>query len=162
MKKQEKIKLTVKGLEQLKEELANRKGDIKTKLTNDINEAREAGDISENEAYTQALDNAASNDIRIMKLENIIKNSIIVHSIDDGKVGIGEKVVIQTENGQEKTYEIVGATESDPLNNKITENTPIGKALIGKRKGDKVKIQLPAGEIEYKIIEVEQKADSLK
>jgi len=162
MKQQEKTKLTAIGLAKLKEELANRKGDIKKKLTEDLNEAREAGDITENEAYTQALDNMASNDIEIIKLENIIKNSVIVHSIDDGKVGIGEKVRIQLENGQEKTYEIVGATESDPLNNKITENTPIGKALIGKRKGDTVKVQLPTGEVQYKIIAVEQRADSMK
>jgi transcription elongation factor GreA len=162
MKKQKKTKLTATGLQNLKDELVKRQGETKKKLTEDVNEARSAGDLRENEAYSQALDNAASNDIRILKLQSLIANSVIVNSIDDGKVGIGERVTIQTEEGQDKTYEIVGATESDPLNNKITEDTPIGKALVGKRKGDTVKIQLPNGEVEYKITVVEQKADSLK
>lgn len=155
-KKEEKIDLTPKGLKKLKKELEERQGEIKKKLATDIEENRNAGDVSENEGFEQALDNYASNEARIAEIEHIIANSIVVEPKDDGKASIGETVVVKNDKGEEVTYEIVGDTEADPLNNKITDDSPIGSALVGHKAGDKVKVTLPAGVVEFEILEIKE------
>lgn len=156
MKKAEKVTLTAKGLQKLKDELEERQGEFKDKLSSDIEENRNAGDVSENEGFEQALDNFASNEARIAEIEHTINNSIVVESKDDGKVGIGETVTIKNHNGQEITYEIVGDNEADPLANKITDDSPIGSALVGHKKGDKVNVNLPAGIVEFEIVSIKE------
>jgi transcription elongation factor GreA len=156
MDKNTDITLSPKGLEKLKNELAERTGEMRKKLADDIEENRNAGDVSENEGFEISLDNYASNEARIAEIEHIIATAIVVESKDDGKVGIGETVVVKNSQGVTITYEIVGDNEADPLNNKITDDSPIGSALVGHKKGDKVSVNLPAGKIEYEILEVKE------
>ena len=155
MNKNDVMTSTPQSVEKLKEELAERTSTLKEKLAADIEEARNAGDVSENEAFEQALDNFASNEARIGEIENILSTAVVIESKNDGKAQLGEKVTVKTNTGNTVTFELVGDTDADPLNNKITDDSPIGSALVGHKKGDKVKVKLPTGVVEYEILSVE-------
>ncbi len=120
-----------------------------------IDEAKQMGDLSENAEYHDARDQMAWAQSRVLEIDAILQNSEIVTSTksDDGFVDIGTTVVVKV-NGKEKEYSIVGAQEANPLIGKISNESPLGGAFIGKKKGDLVSVQVPAGEQEYKIIAV--------
>ena len=146
--------LTPEGLKKLEEELQTRKTEMRQKIADIIKEAKEQGDLSENAEYTEAKRQQADNERRIMELENHIRTSEVANFVKGSKVvQMGSKVKVKF-NGEEQIFEIVGSNEADPLIWKISNESPIGKVLLGKKAGDKVKAGTPSGEKEYKIIEV--------
>jgi len=123
-----------------------------------IKEAREQGDLSENAEYDAAKDEQRDIEAQIVELENILKNAEIIQDNDKSKDKIKMESVVKlhdVEYDEDIEYTIVGSSEADSLNNKISNESPLGAALIGKKVGDTVKIEAPVGEIEYKIISVD-------
>ena len=146
--------LTPEGLKKLEEELEMRKREMRQKIALIIKEAKEQGDLSENAEYTEAKRQQADNERRIMELENIIRTSQVSSFDKKSKVvQMGSEVKVKF-NGEEQIFEIVGSNEADPLSWKISNESPIGKAIMGGKAGDKVKVQTPSGEKEYRIVEV--------
>lgn len=146
--------LTPEGLKKIKEELEMRKTEMRRKIAEIIKEAKEQGDLSENAEYTEAKRQQADNERRILELENQIRTSQVANFVEgSGVVQIGSKIKVKF-NGDDQSFDIVGSNEADPLAGKISNESPIGKALMGKKAGDKVKVDTPSGEKEYKIVEV--------
>ena len=150
--------ITAEGLQKLEEELAQRKGAIREEILERIKEARAQGDLSENSEYDQANGDQGKNESRIVELEQMIKTAVIIDtsaSSKEGKVSLGCTVVLKDmETEEEESYTLVGTTEADPFENKISNESPVGKAVIGKKIGDVVIAVTPAGELSYKILEV--------
>ena len=150
--------ITAEGLQKLEEELAQRKSVIREEILERIKEARAQGDLSENSEYDQAKEDQGKNESRIVELEQMIKTAVIIDtsaSSKEGKVSLGCTVVLKDmETDEEETYTLVGTTEADPFDNKISNESPVGKAVIGKKIGDVVIAVTPAGELSYKILEV--------
>ncbi len=146
--------LTRNGLKKLQEELEQRKGEIRQRIAKAIKEAKEQGDLSENAEYSEAKRQHSENERRIMELENIIRTSQVADYCEKcNVVQVGSKIKVKFD-GEEKIFYIVGSNEADPSSGKISNESPIGKALIGKAPGDKVSVKTPAGELVYKIIEI--------
>ena len=150
--------ITAEGLQKLEEELAQRKSVIREEILERIKEARAQGDLSENSEYDQAKEDQGKNESRIVELEQMITTAVIIDtsaSSKEGKVSLGCTVVLKDmETDEEETYTLVGTTEADPFDNKISNESPVGKAVIGKKIGDVVVAVTPAGELSYKILEV--------
>ena len=150
--------ITAEGLQKLEEELAQRKGAIREEILERIKEARAQGDLSENSEYDQAKEDQGKNESRIVELELMIKTAVIIDtsaSSKEGKVSLGCTVVLKDmETEEEESYTLVGTTEADPFENKISNESPVGNAVIGKKIGDVVIAVTPAGELSYKILEV--------
>ena len=150
--------ITAEGLKRLEEELAQRKGAIREEIVERLKEARAQGDLSENSEYDQAKEDQGKNESRIVELEQMIKTAVIIDTTASGKEGIvslGCTVVLKdVETGEEETYAIVGTTEADPFNNKISNESPVGTAILGKKVHDVVVANTPAGELSYQIMEV--------
>jgi transcription elongation factor GreA len=146
--------LTAEGLKKLKEELEMRKSEMRQKIALIIKEAKEQGDLSENAEYTEAKRQQADNERRIMELENQIRTSEVASFVKGSKtVQMGSKVKLKF-NGDEQVFNIVGSNEADPLSFRISNESPLGKVLMGKQAGDKVMASTPSGEKEYEILEV--------
>jgi transcription elongation factor GreA len=146
--------LTPEGRKKLEVELEMRKIEMRQKIALIIKEAKEQGDLSENAEYTEAKRQQSDNERRIMELEGIIRTSQVASfDKESNVVQMGSKVTVKF-NGDEQTFDIVGSNEADPLGGKISNESPIGKALMGKKAGDKTMVQTPSGEKEYKIVEV--------
>ena len=150
--------ITAEGLKKLEEELAQRKGPIREEIVERLKEARAQGDLSENSEYDLAKEDQGKNESRIVELEQMIKTAVIIDTTASGKEGIvslGCTVVLKdVETGEEETYAIVGTTEADPFNNKISNESPVGSAILGKKVHDVVVANTPAGELSYQIMEV--------
>lgn len=151
MKKQ--FHMTQEGIDELKAELASlvaRRGD----LADSIKTAREQGDLSENAEYHAAKDDQERTESRIMELERILQNvEVIKKPKGDAKVQLGSTVKLQG-NGTEKVFQVVGTVEADPLSGKISDESPIGQALLSKKVGDEVEIKTPVETKSYKITEI--------
>lgn len=151
--------LTREGLKKYEDELHELKVNKRREVAQKIKEAREQGDLSENAEYDAAKDEQRDIEARIEELEAILKNVEVVdteeESNDLGKVSFGLTVRVKdNEFGDEMNFKIVGATEANSLKGKISNESPLGKALIGAKKGEVVKIEAPAGEIEYTILDI--------
>ena len=150
--------ITAEGLRKLEEELAQRKGPIREEIVERLKEARAQGDLSENSEYDQAKEDQGKNESRIVELELMIKTAVIIDTYSSGKEGIvslGCTVILKdVETGEEETYTVVGTTEADPFNNKISNESPVGTAILGKKVHDVVVANTPAGELSYEILEV--------
>ena len=150
--------ITAEGLRKLEEELAQRKGPIHEEIVERLKEARAQGDLSENSEYDQAKEDQGKNESRIVELELMIKTAVIIDTSSSGKEGIvslGCTVILKdVETGEEETYTVVGTTEADPFNNKISNESPVGTAILGKKVHDVVVANTPAGELSYEILEV--------
>lgn len=153
------ILITKEGLEKIKEELNYLKEVKRKEVAERLKEAISYGDLSENAEYEEAKNEQAFTEGRILELEEKVKYARIID--DKTKKGaivqLGSKVVIQNLTGKTKSeeeYVIVGSTEADPINHKISNVSPVGKALLDKRVGEVIKVMAPAGVIEYKIIQV--------
>lgn len=146
--------VTPVGRKKLEVELEMRKSEMRRKIALIIKEAKEQGDLSENAEYTEAKRQQADNERRIIELENTIRTSQ-VYNFNEGSdvVQMGSKVTMKV-GKVEQIFDVVGSNEADPLNGKISNESPIGKAIFGKKTGEKVKVQTPGGEKEYKIVEV--------
>ena len=146
--------LTPEGLKKLKEELVMRKTEMRQKIAEIIKEAKEQGDLSENAEYSEAKRQQSDNERRIIELENEIRTSEVSSFDKKSKaVQMGSKVRVKL-NGSEQEFCIVGSNEADPISGKISNESPIGQALLGKRADEKVKVMTPTGEKEYLIQEV--------
>ena len=147
--------LTPQGLEKIKKELDYLKNVERKKIAQRLKKAVSYGDLSENADYSQAREDQDLVEQRIASLEDMIKNAVVINrKYHLGYVQVGSKVKVQN-NSKIMELEIVGAQESDPSKGKISCESPIGRALINKRKGDIVDIKLPRREIKYKILEVD-------
>lgn len=153
------VLLTEEGLKKLKTELKHFEEVRRKEVAARLKEAIAYGDLSENSEYEEAKNEQAFVEGRIVELEKMIANATIIKEDKKGKqagVQIGSTVTVQniTENDDPETYTIVGSTEADPVEHKISNESPIGSALLGKEKGDVVKVRVPAGIFEYKIIKI--------
>ena len=146
--------MTKEGLEKLKEELSELVETKRPAVAQRIQDAREMGDISENAEYDAAKQQQAFAEGRIAELEEIIKNAKVAVGGKNGEVSVGSMVTVHIE-GEEETFYIVGAVEADPVNKKISHESPIGSALLGKKIGDKIEIEVPIGNITYTVLKVE-------
>ena len=149
--------MTKEGLEKLEQELDNLKLVKRPEVIERIKIARSYGDLSENSEYEAAKDEQAFIEGRILTVETMIRYAEIVDNanIDKNEVALGKAVVFQeVGDDEEEEYEIVGTAEADPFSGKISNESPIAQALIGRKVGDVVKIPLPMGEIEVKIVDV--------
>jgi transcription elongation factor GreA len=151
--------LTKEGLEKIKKELEERKSVIRKGIALAIKEAKEQGDLSENAEYNEAKSREIENEKRISELESILKNSVVVQKDSKSKkIGIGSVVRLKSEKKVERVFYIVGSDEADPTSNKISNESPLGAALMHKKPQDKVVVDLPSGEkVEYEIVSVENK-----
>ena len=151
------IELTKDGLEELKAELKDLLDVELPAVVARVAAAREHGDLSENSEYKGAKDDQTVIEARIAKIEAVLsKAKVVKQTRSHTKVGIGSKVVVVREDDKKKkyTYTIVGEFESDPSEGKISSVSPLGKALIGRKKGDQVVVEAPAGKINYLIKEI--------
>lgn len=149
--------MTYEGLQELEKELEDLKVNRRREIAEKIKEAREQGDLSENAEYDAAKDEQRDIETRIEKLENILKNAEVVLAEDkeSGKINIGSTfTLLDIEYDEEVEYKLVGATEADSLNGKISNESPVGKALLGAEKGDMVEVDTPAGVLRYKVIHI--------
>ena len=149
-----KIQVTKEGLESLKTELAILKEKKRPKLVSRLSHARAEGDLSENSDYQNARDELEFMDGRINELEEVLKNAEVVDGRGRGDgVAIGTSVKVKV-NGDKHEYSIVGDWEADPAAKKISHTSPLGQALVGKKVGEKVEVEAPAGKITYEILSI--------
>lgn len=149
---EEKTYLTMEKKAELEAELSNLKGNERSKIIEALEYAKSLGDLSENAEYHQARDDQAKLEDRINQIENILKHSVIVSKHVSTVVEVGSTVEVEKQGGDKKTFEIVGSEESDMTLGKISNRSPIGSALLGKKKGDTAEVNTPAGIVVYKII----------
>ena len=152
--------MTYKGLRELEEELEDLKVNRRRDIAEKIKEAREQGDLSENAEYDAAKDEQRDMEARITELEEILKNAEVFldEDIESGVVNIGSAfTLLDLEYDEELVYELVGETEASSLEGKISNESPIGKAIIGAKEGDIVEIDAPAGKLTYKVIKIHNK-----
>ena len=145
--------LTYAGLKKLEEELHDLKVNKRKEIAGKIKEAREQGDLSENAEYDAAKDEQRDIEARIEEIEKILKNAEVVveDEVDLDTISVGCKVKVY-----DVEFKIVGSTEANSLEGKISNEAPVGKALIGAKKGDTVQVEMPSGIIEYKVLEIER------
>ena len=151
--------LTYEGLKRYEAELQNLKVVKRKEVAQKIKEAREQGDLSENAEYDAAKDEQRDIELRIEELEKLLKNAEVVveDEIDLDKINIGCKVkVYDVEEDEEMEFKIVGSTEANSLQNKISNESPVGQALMGKKAGDVVDVETQAGVIQYKVLEIQR------
>ena len=149
--------LTYTGLKKYEDELHDLKVNKRQEIAQKIKEAREQGDLSENAEYDAAKDEQRDIEARIEELEKILKNAEVVveEEADLDKVSIGCSVkILDCEFEEELEYKIVGSTEANSLKGKISNESPVGKALLGKKVGDTVTVETPAGEFSYKVLSI--------
>ena len=152
-------KLSPERHKELQDELVYLKTVREKEVAEMIKEARSYGDLSENSEYDEAKDEQGRVYSRIAEVENILANCIIIEEqeLDGDYVRLGSTVtVLDKEFDEEVTYKIVGSQEADPMNGAISEDSPFGKALLGKNEGEDVTVDAPSGPVEYKILKIER------
>ena len=151
------IKLTKQGLTVLRAELEELRGVKRPKLVERLAYARSQGDLSENSDYQSAKEELEFLDGRIDELEEVVKTASVVSGsgkTGNGGIGVGTKVTVRV-NGTKTVFDIVGEWEADPMNKKISHDSPLGIALSGKNVGDKVEVEAPAGKLQYEVLAIE-------
>jgi transcription elongation factor GreA len=147
--------LTKDGMEKLTVELDDLIKNQRPKVAGELKEAKEQGDLSENASWEAAKDHQAFIEGRIAELEQILRNAVVIAAPKKkDKIDIGSVVHLEIEDGKQ-TYTIVGSTEANPSEGRISNESPIGQALLGKTKGEEVVITVPSGEMVYKISHIE-------
>lgn len=149
--------LTEKGLQELERELEHLKTEGRKDIAEKIKVALSFGDLSENSEYDEAKSEQGKLEARIVEIEYMLKNVKIIdeENIDTGKVFVGSKVTIKDlETKESLTYQIVGFAQADPDNGRISDESPVGRALLGKKKGETVNVEVPVGVISYKIMSI--------
>ena len=146
--------LTYAGLKKLEDELHDLKVNRRKEVAGKIKEAREQGDLSENAEYDAAKDEQRDIEARIEEIEKILKNA---DEVDVGKINVGCTVKVYDEEFEEEMeFKIVGSSEANSLQGKISNESPVGKALIGRSVGDQVSVETQAGMIVYKVLEIQR------
>lgn len=151
---EKKVMLTQEGYDKLVKRLENLKSVRRIEVANRLKAAIALGDLSENSEYVDAKNEQAFLEGEIMDLEKQINNSGIIKEEKSDSVSLGSTVRIRFPNGDEDTYKIVGSTEADPDENRISDESPLGTALIGRKAGDEVQVHAPAGILKYNILEI--------
>lgn len=156
MDKAKRIQITKEGFEELKRELEELVDIKRPKVVERLSNARVQGDLTENSDYLNAKNELEFLDGRIEELQEVLKNAEVISDKKQGGdgVGLGTKVTVKV-NGSTHTFHIVGEWEADPAEKKISYTSPLGQALIGKRVGDRVEVEAPAGKIVYEILAIE-------
>jgi len=147
------ILLTAKGLKKLQDELADLQNRGRKEVAKRLKEAIAYGDLSENAEYDEAKNQQAFIEQRISILEEQIRNAKVVKEVKGDVVQIGSKVTLKS-GKEEHEFTIVGSTEADSMAHKISNESPVGAAILGKKKGETVKVKAPGGEFEYKILAI--------
>jgi transcription elongation factor GreA len=148
--------LTPEGVERLQKELEELTGPARKELASRLRNAIQQGDLSENADYHKAKEDQAFLEGRIQELEHILRNVIIIEDKPKQRdiIEIGARVTVQEEGFDTETYRLVGAKEADPRNGHISNESPIGRALLGHRVGDKVVVETPNGQTQFKILNI--------
>lgn len=156
MKKDEKkVYLTSEGFLKMEDELNELKTVTRPEIINAVKEARALGDLSENAEYHSSREKQSKIEARIKELEYSLEHATIIENAKDGKVEVGSVVTIKYDDDDDvEEYSIVGTNEADPFANKISNESPIAAALIGKKVGDKVKVESPNGSFDVEIVKV--------
>ena len=151
--------LTYEGLQKLESELHNLKVVKRKEVAQKIKEAREQGDLSQNAEYDAAKDEQRDIEARIDEIEKILKNAEVVveEEVDLDKISVGCRVkILDMEYDEELDYKIVGSTEANSLKGKISNESPVGKALLGAKVGEVVTVETQAGDLNYKVLEIQR------
>lgn len=151
------LKLTQQGRDTLRAELEKLRDVKRPKLVDRLSYARSQGDLSENADYQSAKEELEFLDGRIDELEEVVKTATVVSGngkAENGGIGVGTKVTVKV-NGTKAVFDIVGEWEADPINKKVSHDSPLGAALVGKKVGEKVEVEAPAGKLQYEILAVE-------
>ncbi len=146
--------LTAEGIEALKSELKELTTTKRAEIAERLKEAKADGDLSENAMWDAARDEQSFIEGRISEIEHILKHATVIEAKKGGHVSLGSTVHVELEDGQQR-YVIVGSTEANPDQGRISDESPIGKALLGKKPGDEVQVNVPSGVLTYKITKVE-------
>lgn len=147
--------LSTEALEEMKKELVMRKKEIRREIAENILHAKEMGDLSENFEYQTAKEEQALNETRIVELEDIMHDVVIVQDTMGAKeIALGTTFLVETE-GKRKTFSLVGSNEANPLEGKISNESPIGLAFLGAKPGESIEFQAPSGIVSYKIVEIQ-------
>ena len=153
-------KLSAERFEELKEELNYLKTVREREVADLIKEARSFGDLSENSEYDEAKNEQGRLYSRIAEIENILSNCLVISEEETGTsdtIQLGSRVlVLDTEFQEQETYQIVGSQEADPMNGRISEESPFGRALLGKREGDDVMVEAPVGNVHYQVLKIQR------
>jgi len=148
------FRLTKDGIAELEKEL-NALTRERSAVADRIKTAREFGDLAENAEYQSARQEQEKNESRIAEIEHILQNAAVITApTNDNAVELGNSVKLESKNGKTKEFQVVGTVEADPLNGKISDESPIGKALLGKKVGDEIEIKTPAETTVYKIARI--------
>lgn len=158
MSEEKKIVLTYEGLKKMEDELQDLKVVRRKDVAEKIKEARGQGDLSENAEYDAAKEEQAEIEARIVTLEKMLRNAEVIdeEEISTGTVNIGNTIKIYDEEFEEEViYTLVGSAEADPSNGKISNESPIGAALLGHKEGDMIEVDAPDGIIKFKILQIQ-------
>ncbi len=148
------VYLTQEGKKKLEEEFEYLTTVRRREVAEAIKSAKEEGDLSENSAYDEAKLAQGFLEGRVQTIEVQLRNAVIIENGRSGKVDIGSTVTVAEDGFDEETYQIVGSAEADPLDGRISNESPIGRALLGAKKGDTVKAEAPGGEIVFKVLKI--------
>ena len=157
MKKE--FKMSQARFDELQKELNYLKTTRSDEVAEMIKVARGFGDLSENSEYDEAKNEQGKLYSRIAEVENILANYVVIEENTDDTdiVGMGSRITVKdVVTGDEETYQVVGSQEADPMNGRISEDSPFGKALLGKEVGDEVEVEAPAGVLKYKILDIQK------
>lgn len=155
MRQKREFLLTSEGFLELETELNNLKSEDRPRIIEAIKEARAQGDLSENADYDAARDEQAKIEARIQELEYMLEHAKIIEKVSGDKVTVGTTVTVQyVDDDEEEEYSIVGSMEADPFENKISNESPIGKAIMDRRVGDVISVESPNGSYDIKIVKI--------
>lgn len=148
--------LTPEGEAKLKAELEELKGPRREELARRLRSAIQMGDLSENADYHKAKEDQGFLEGRIQEIEYILRNAVIIEKkVNNGVVDVGSHITIQEDGSSPEKYHVVGAKEADPRNGKISNESPIGRAVMGHKAGEIVEAETPGGKIKFKILKIE-------
>lgn len=146
--------ISQEGLEKLKEEIAKLKTEERRAIAERLEAAKALGDLSENAEYQEAKEAQSLNETKIAELEEVLKNAVLIQKpAGTETVQVGSAVVV-VKNGQEEIYTIVGSEEADPSSGKVSNESPLGKAFLGRKKGEVFEVKTPGGSVNYEIKEI--------
>ena len=146
--------LSKEGFERLKLELSNLKNIKRKEIAARLEYAKSLGDLSENAEYAEAKDEQISLESRIMELEDVLNRAVLISHVSSNSIDLGSSVKLKKSSGEEEIYYIVGSEEADPGSKKISNESPLGQALLGKKRGDQIAVYTPKGEMRYDILEI--------
>src|SRR6266550_573641 len=146
--------LTMAGKTELETELEQLKSQRVT-IAQKIADARDFGDLAENAEYDEARSEQSRVESRIAEIEDILQNASVIANAKKSKVAVGVTVVLHSDKGKQMTYTSVGSVEADPLEGKISDESPIGQALLNKKEGDQAVIKTPGGEVAYQVVAIQ-------